>query len=122
MKAKALLVLVGLIAGLSAGIHLGWNVWPVEYYDTDVSALHPAHKIEYAVMVGAAYELDGDWQRAANRLDRLGQEDVGSWLRQIIHEAIADGRDPTEIRHLVSLASPLGVESDIMAPFSGNAP
>lgn len=122
MKTNALLVLVGLVAGVAIGVHLGWNVWPVEYFDTDIAALHPSYKIEYAVMVGAAYELDGDWQRAASRLSRLGEQEMGAWLRQTIHEAIADGRDVTEIRHLVSLAAPLGVESELMAPFAGDEP
>ena len=120
MKEKVLLALAGLIVGLAIGIYLGWNVWPVEYYDTDFPSLHPVYKVEYAVMVGAAYELDGDWERAASRLTELGEEEVGAWLRQTIHEAIADGRDAAQIRHLVSLAEPLGVETEIMAPFAGD--
>jgi len=120
VKEKALLALAGLVAGLAIGIFLGWNVWPVQYYDTDFPSLHPVYKVDYAVMVGAAYELAGDWERAASRLAGLGEEEVGAWLRQTIHEAIAAGRDPTEIRHLVSLAEPLGVSTEIMAPFAGD--
>lgn len=116
---RALLVLVGLAVGLGIGVFLGWNVWPVEYYDTDLSLLHPSYKFEYAVMVGAAYELNGDWQEASERLAALGEEDPGAWLRDLIHRAIADGRDPVKIRHLISLAEPLGVKTEIMEPFAG---
>lgn len=118
VRNKILLALAGLVAGLGIGVFLGWNVWPVEFYDTDASALHPVYKFEYAVMVGAAYELDGDWERAADRLAELKEPDLESWLRDLIHQAIADGQDPVKIRHLVSIAEPLGAKTDIMAPFA----
>ena len=118
VKNKILLALAGLIAGLGIGVFLGWNVWPVEFYDTDYSSLHPDYKFEYAVMVGAAYELDGDWEQAKNRLAELKEADLGTWLRDLIHQAIADGQDQIKIRHLVSLAKPLGVKTEIMDPFA----
>jgi len=116
---RALLVLAGLAVGLGIGVFLGWNVWPVEYYDTDLPLLHPSYKFEYAVMVGAAYELNGNWEQASERLAALDQDDVGIWLRDLIHRAIADGRDPIKIRHLIRLAEPLGVRTEIMEPFAG---
>ena len=121
MKIKILLALAGLLAGFGLGLFLGWNVWPVEFYDTDVSYLHPAYKFEYAVMVGAAYELNGDWEQAAQRLAELKEPDLTTWLRDLIHQAIADGQDPVEIRHLVSIAGPQGAETDVMAPFAGES-
>jgi len=116
---RVLLALIGLAAGVGIGLLLGWNVWPVEYYDTEILALHSTYKSEYAVMVGAAYELDGDWQRAADRLAALGETDIGAWLRDLIHESIAAGRDPISIRYLIGMADRLGVRSDIMEPFAG---
>ncbi len=104
--------------GLGIGIFLGWYVWPVQYYDTDFSALHPDHQLEYVAMVGAAYELDGDWQRAEQRLAALQRDNLGDWLRDSIHHAIAQGQDPIKIGHLISLAKPLGVKTEIMEPFS----
>ncbi len=118
MRIKILLALAGLLAGLGLGLFLGWNVWPVEFFDTDVSYLHPAYKFEYAVMVGAAYELDRDSERASQRLAELKEPDLVTWLRDLIHQAIADGQDPVKIRHLVSIARPLGAETEIMAPFA----
>ena len=121
MRNKLLLALAGLVAGLGIGLFLGWIVWPVEFYDTDYSSLHPAYKFEYAVMVGAAYEMDGDWERASGRLDALREAELGIWLRDQIHQAIADGQEPPKIQHLVSLAGPLGVKTEIMAPFAREA-
>jgi hypothetical protein len=118
VRIKILLPLAGLLAGLGLGLFLGWIVWPVEFYDTDVSFLHPTYKFEYAVMVGAAYELDGNWERAAERLAELREPDLTTWLRDLIHQAIADGQDPVKIRHLVSIAGPLGAKTEIMAPFA----
>ena len=111
--------LIGLMVGLGIGLLLGWNVWPVEYYDTDFPALHPDYKFEYAVMVGAAYQQDGDLERAKDHLALLGKEDVGSWLQDLVHRSIAAGRDPAKIRCLISLAEPLGVKTEIMEPFAG---
>jgi hypothetical protein len=112
------LLIIGLAVGLGIGVFLGWNVWPVQYYDTDLSALHPQYQLDYAAMVGAAYELDNDWQRAEQRLNALQRDNLGDWLRDSIHQAIADGQDPVRIRHLISLAEPLGVKTEIMEPFS----
>lgn len=118
MKRSIILVIIGLIAGLGIGLYLGWYVWPVEFYDTDFASLHPQYKFELAVMVGAAYEQDGNWERAASRLQSMGEPDTAGYIRDMIHQAIANGQDPTKIRHLVSLADPLGIRTDIMEPFT----
>ncbi len=115
---RILLALIGLAAGAGIGLLLGWNVWPVEYYDTEIPALHSTYKAEYAVMVGAAYQMDGDWEQAADRLAALEETDIGAWLRDLIHESIAAGQDPVSIRYLISMADQLGVRSDIMEPFA----
>lgn len=116
---RILLALIGLAAGVGIGLLLGWNVWPVEYYDTEIPALHSTYKSEYAVMVGAAYELDGDWEQATDRLAALQETDIGAWLRDLIHEYVAAGRDPVSIRYLMNMADRLGVRSDIMESFAG---
>jgi hypothetical protein len=114
---RVVLAFVGLAVGLGIGFYLGWVAWPVEYYDTDLASFDPRYQFEYAVMVGASYELDGNWERAEARLDDLEQEDIGRWLRDLIHRSIAEGRDPVKIGHLISLTEPLGVKTDIMGPF-----
>jgi hypothetical protein len=114
---RVILALAGLAVGIGIGLYLGWVAWPVEYYDTDLASFHPRYQFEYAVMVGASYELDGNWQRAEARLDQLEQDDIGRWLRDLIHRSIAEGRDPVKIGHLISLAEPLGVKTEIMEPF-----
>ena len=117
VKKRIVLMLAGLALGLGMGLYLGWIVWPVEYYDTDLGSLRPNHKLDVAAMTGAAYELDGDWERALARLNALGEEELGDWLRDATHNAIAEGQDPTVIEHLISLAEPLGVKTDIMEAF-----
>jgi hypothetical protein len=114
---RVALALIGLAVGLGIGLYLGWIAWPVQYYDTDMTSFHPQYQFDYAVMVGAAYELDGNWERAAERLDALGQPDPGPWLQHLILDSISQGRDPVKIGHLISLADPLGVRTEIMDPF-----
>jgi hypothetical protein len=111
--------LIGLAVGIGIGLYLGWVAWPVQYYDTDFASFRPQYQFEYAVMVGASYELDGDWERAEQRLSRLEQEDVGRWLQELIHRSIAEGQDSVKISHLISLAEPLKVKTEIMEPFAG---
>ncbi len=117
MKRPVPLAAVGFLLGLGLALVLGWVIWPVEYYDTEVLFLHPTYKFEYAVMVGAAYELDSDWERAAGRLLALEEPDMGVWVRDQTHLAIAANEDPVKIQHLISLARPLGVTSEIMEAF-----
>ena len=119
---RVALALAGLAVGLGIGLYLGWVAWPVEYYDTDLTSFHPKYQFEYAVMVGASYELEGNWERAEARLSALGQEDIGRWLQALIHQSIADGQDTVKIGHLISLAEPLNVKTEIMEPFARTTP
>ena len=41
-----LLVVAGLLAGIGIGLVLGWQVWPVSWYDTDPSDLRVQHQID----------------------------------------------------------------------------
>ncbi len=66
-----IVLLAGAALGLGLGLHLGWNVWPVAYHDTDVSSMRQDYQDEYVVMVATAYSWDGDLGRARARLEQL---------------------------------------------------
>jgi hypothetical protein len=109
---------VGLLLGVSAGLYLGWAVWPPEFTNTDPAILRDDYKQEYALMIAQAYALDGDLDGARRRLYSLGEPEPDRWLLSLTVDTILSGRDEMrEIRPLVRLAYDLGLSSPAMVPY-----
>lgn len=113
----AVLVILGLAAGLAVGLLLGWVVWPVQFVDTAISDLAPEHKDEYVLLVASAYLTDRNVEKAQSRLARLEVPNIGSWLSAEIDNYIAGGRDEADIQALAALANALGVTSPQMLAY-----
>ena len=111
----------GILLGLIAGLVIGWIIWPVEYFDTDLSDLRTQHKDDYTVMVGAAYALDGDIAKATERLEKLGVPNIAQFVAVQAERYISEGRDANDIRALVALAKGLGCETARMAMYFATA-
>jgi hypothetical protein len=97
-----LALLIGLGLGALGGAVTGWLV-PAQEVSANLSKLHPDYKAEYAVMVGAAYAVNGDWDLAQARLHRAagralhrqraqpgrhpqpGSARLTLWLRHLAH-------------------------------------
>jgi len=105
---------VGLAIGLVLSLTLTWVVWPVQYYDTDPVDLRPEHKEDYIVLVGAAYAVDGDLDRAEARLTKLEEKDIGSVMAGLAERYLREGRGVEETRSLAKLADALGVSTSAM--------
>jgi hypothetical protein len=84
---------------------------------TDFDRLHPDFKADYAVMVGNAYLLDGDWPAAEARLAALGEAPLQSYVGDLTETYIAQGRNLSDIRSLVALSVALGYDSPAMEPY-----
>jgi hypothetical protein len=108
---------VGLVAGLSLGLVVGWVVWPLEVSEADPSVLEDDYQYDYTVMIAGAYAVEGDLGAAERRLRSLGKESPPAWVAEITVEHILRGGDETEIRHLARLAAALGADTPTMAPF-----
>jgi hypothetical protein len=111
-----LFVLVGIVVGLSLGLLLTWQVWPVQYYDTDPIDLRQEYKDDYVVMIAAAYAQERDLGLASLRLGQLGLEDAKQavlGLFQRYGEAGYSG----ETRSLAQLAYDLGVTDVALLPY-----
>ena len=113
----AVLVILGLAAGVALGLLLGWVVWPVEIVDTSISDLAPENKEEYVLMVAEAYVCDGDLEKAQERLALLEVPNINGWLSAQIDSYIAEGRDESDIQALAELADALGVTSPNMLAY-----
>ncbi len=72
--------IVGLFLGL---VVLGWNVWPVVYYDTDPSDLKLTHKKTYIALVADSYALNQDAAMARARLDLLEDPEIGQTIGEV---------------------------------------
>ncbi len=113
----ALLVILGLAAGMALGLLFGWVVWPVEFVDTSISDLAPEYKDEYALMVASAYVSDGNVERAQARLAHLEVPNINVWLSAQIDNYITGNRDEGDIQALAALADALGVTSPNMLAY-----
>jgi hypothetical protein len=113
----AVLVILGFVAGAGIGLVLGWVVWPVDYYDTDLVNLRGDYKEQYIVLVGSAYAQDGDLEKAENRLDQLQAPNIRQWIAQLADQYISEGRSESDIRAIVALAHGLEVDTPQMVAY-----
>jgi hypothetical protein len=113
-KILIIALLAGVVVGLLFGGLVGWVIWPVQYTDTDFVDLRPEHKDDYVIMVGAAYALDGDLEKAEARLAKLEVDDVGQVVADLANRYISIGASLVDIRSLVQLADALGSSDSAM--------
>ncbi len=113
----AVLVILGLAAGVALGLLLGWVVMPVKYVDTSIADLQVDHKEEFILLVGSAYALDHDLEKAQARLDELEAPNVKAWVAELADRYIREGRDEADVRGIVELADGLGVASPQMLAY-----
>ena len=117
LKPKHLLfVLVGIVVGLGLGLLLTWQIWPVEYYNTDPIDLRQEHKDDYVVMIAAAYAQDRDLGMASLRLGQLGLEDAKQSVLGLF-QRYGEGGYSGETRSLAQLAYDLGVTDVALLPY-----
>jgi hypothetical protein len=111
-----LFILAGLVIGLSAGLFVTWQVWPVEYYDTDPIDLRQEHKDDYVVMIAAAYDQDTNLGLASLRLGQLGLEDAKQSVLGLF-QRYGEAGYREETRSLAQLAYDLGVTDVALLPY-----
>jgi hypothetical protein len=115
-RGHLLFVLVGIVAGLILGLFLTWQVWPVEYYDTDPVDLRQEHKDDYVVMIAAAYAQDRDLGLASLRLGHLELEDAKQSVLGLF-QRYGEAGYSEETRSLAQLAYDLGVTDVALLPY-----
>jgi hypothetical protein len=118
-----LLLIGGALLGIGLGLIIGWLIWPVSYYNTDVYDLRADYQDEFVVMIGALYALEQDVGAAGQRLALLSPPNAPKSAEAIVVEVaeryIARGADPIDIGHLVGLAEALGSVTPPMQPYLG---
>jgi outer membrane biosynthesis protein TonB len=104
---------IGMLCGLLFGLVIGY-LWPVHYSDVDVSDLQAKYREDYIIMVADAFALDGDVDKARERLSRLNVPNPEQLVSALADRYVEEGRDPEEIERLVRLADALGVSTESM--------
>jgi hypothetical protein len=115
------LVSIGLVAGAGLGLYLGWVAWPTEFTDANPSVLQESYRRDYALMIAAAYAVDGDLSAAQRRVTSLG-EDGQDFLFSLLLDMILRGDNEAEIRPVARLAADLGLYSPAMEPYLAAEP
>jgi hypothetical protein len=120
-----LLFIGGALAGIGLGLLIGWLVWPVTYYDTDVYDLRADYQDEYVLMISATYALEQDVEAARGWLALLSDPQAPATPEAIVvavtERFIARGAPSPDIRYLVGLAEALGTVTAPMQPFREGA-
>lgn len=87
-------LLIGLLAGLSTGVFLGWGPFPVEYRNSPLAALAPRYQEEYTLMVAEGYQYDRDIEAALERLRPLGKPNTIAYVTELTERYISQSNIP----------------------------
>ena len=101
------LLLAALLAGLGAGLYLGWVALPQPSVEADPSSLHPAFKDDYILMIATAYAGDGDLPAAQSQLASLGFDDPAAAVEAAADRLSAAGLPASDQERLGRLAADL---------------
>jgi hypothetical protein len=109
---SALWLSLGLGSGIALGLAVAWLIWPQPPAYTDLAHVRRAYQEDYALMVSAAYERDGDLARAQERLSYLGNtQRVRQLVTTLADQAIEQESDLSVKRRLARLAAAVGTDS-----------
>lgn len=102
-----LLVPVGFVAGVVAGLVLAWGVWQQAPVQNSPALLRRSEKERYLRLVAATYAADADFQAARTRVALLRAGHPAQWVADQAAQAERAGQ-PAEALQLARLAYALG--------------
>jgi hypothetical protein len=108
---RLLFGLLAAVLGISAGVLIGWYVWPPAVTDAAPDQLRQDWKDEAIWMAAQAYAYDHDLDAALARLSPLGGADLGRVVRDRAEAALDQNWSPSQIGYLARLAAALGARS-----------
>jgi len=121
---KKLLILVaivpvGCLAGLLFGLFVGWQLFPIEYVNTEISDLGPDDTEQFVLMVAGEYAADHDVDRASQRLDELDSANPEQYVAMLAEQYVREARGPNDpdTVNMVALADALNVSSLAMVAY-----
>lgn len=115
-------IVVGLAVGLGLGVAIGWLWWPVEYTNTAPAVLRQDYHDDYVVMVATTYEVDGDLERARERLALLNPQDPAAPVIELAERLVAVGGSRADTARLARLAWAFRVITPALVPYLEEQP
>nr|HID13418.1 hypothetical protein [Anaerolineae bacterium] len=113
---------VGAAVGLTLGFAIGWWLWPVQYTNTAPTVLRQDYRDDYVVMVATAYEVDGDRERARERLKLLDPDEPAAPVVELAERLVEAGGSADDITRLARLAWALGATTSTLIPYLEGPP
>jgi len=113
---------IGATVGLALGFAIGWWLWPVEYTHTAPAVLRQDYRDDYVVMVATAYEVEGDLERARERLELLDSQEPAAPVVELAERLVAAGGNGEDITRLARLARAFGVTPSTLIPYLEGPP
>ena len=121
-RKRIIQVIIGAVVGLSVGFAAGYWFWPVEYTNTAPTVLRQDYHNDYVVMVATAYEVEGDLERARERLKLLDPEEPAAPVVELAERLVEAGSDTDDITRLVRLAWALDATTSTLIPYLEGPP
>jgi hypothetical protein len=87
------LIVLALLLGVGIGLFLGWQVWPVTWYDTDPSDLRLSHKATFVLTTADSLAVTGDSLLARQRLLELTDEETDIQALANLVEQVAQSQE-----------------------------
>ena len=113
---------IGVVLGAVLGVAVGWWLWPVEPTNTPPSTLRQDYADDYVIMVATAYEVNGDLERARERLARLNAEEPVAPVIELGERLVDLGAGRADIARLARLAWGLGTITQPLMPYLEGQP
>lgn len=88
----------GLFFGVAIGALVGWVLWPVQYYDTDLADMKAQHQDTYISMVSEQWALTHDRGQAQAALSLLSASDLPQRMEQAAQRLQAEGNEAAASR------------------------
>lgn len=122
MRRWIIQITIGLALGLALGVAIGWWWWPVEYINTAPAMLRRDYYDDYIVMVATTYEVEGDLERAHERLMLLDPQAPTAPLIELAERLVAVGGNRADITRLARLAWAFRVITPRLVPYLEEQP
>ncbi len=119
------LLMLAFVLGICLGLGLGWQVWPVKWYDTDPADLRLQHQENWLRMTADSLAVTGDVKQAQARLEQLTNPDnpdmqrIANLAEQVAQaeKAAGNGDQATRIRNMASMTGlPTPTAADLTLP------
>lgn len=116
-------LLVSMILGISLGVYLGWEQFPVEYQNSAMCQLSENDREEYTLIVARGFQADRDTNAAMRRLLPLNAtnsdtclrdasnaqiDNIPAWVQEVTERFLTRSAELSDICDLAALSAAFG--------------